>query len=286
MSNSTCSNNYKMQPIHFYPINTHLSTLFEKSNTAKKWIDFISSCQQKIEEKYTTQINMSQLQAILYQVVQTVYHVDTTQLHIVPKQQSIKEDKHIIPLPLSSVKKTQAECKKMNMNQLKEHILQHLSEIQKEYVNVTTDGIKKMKRDQLVGLIQKHTQVKKSKSSDEPKASTKLAEVINQLDQPVSKKTSQLINFKTDKPVDISNDAFWKVKINTFLYIDEEEEEEVETRFEHHGLTGFLFYSTQDSNVVLFGRVIDGEVIKWDQLDEDTILWAQRCGIQVEEFLD
>jgi len=262
--------------LHFYPISTGISSLFEKNNTDKRWIDFAYSLQQKLELQLDIKLTTIQLQSMLYTSINEIYKLDTTQLQII-------KDKKESSLPLQKINiyKSPAECKKMNMPQLKEYIIQNLPYIQQEYAEVTEDKIKKMKRDALVQLIQKEKKKIKEKTKEkEEKASTRLAKECNKIDKPSTKVS--LVNFKTDKPVDIANDTFWKVKINTFLYIDDEEEEEEEQRFEYHELTGFLFYRTIDTSVTLFGQLVNGNVIKWNQLDEDVILWAQRCGIQID----
>jgi hypothetical protein len=119
----------------------------------------------------------------------------------------------------------------------------------------------------------KNNEVKK-----EEKESSKLLKAVDEV-RPLSK-TEEYIDFKTDKPIPITNDKFWKIKIKTFLY--KEYEDKVEDKFLYHRLTGFIFYNEIDENYILFGRIYQGEIYKIHEMDEDTLTWAENCGIHLQ----
>lgn len=253
----------------FYPICTQKSTAFDKNYATKKWSDFIASIQSSLEKKCDIVIKTEVLQSICYETLQKIYHVDTSQLQIVRVSSGVK------PVQ-TTYYKTATDCKNMPIAKLREYVLLYLDSIRIQHPTLNEKEIQNMKKETLSSfLILKKPAAKpvQQKASEVlKKEMTKLSEV---------KQSKPLIDFKKDNPVNISSDAFWKVKVNTFLYVSEEEEEE-HIKLEHHALTGFLFKSSSDQHIHLFGRVVDGNVLRWDELEEEVLVWAQRCGIQVD----
>ena len=260
----------------FYPICTQTITAFDKNYTTKKWSSFITSLQKKLHVVCNISIPEECLEEICYKTVQDVYKVDTSSLQISKQKAELIVEKKV------EWRKTITECKQLTIAKLREHIIEHITEIKVEHPTLKDDDIHTMKKDKLSELLvvpkkKVAKQVVKRKSSE--KASALLQKEMNKIESPVNR--VPLVNFKSDNPVDIQNDTFWKVKISTFLYISEDEEEE-DLTLEHHALTGFLFNRSTDKEVQLFGQLIDGEVVRWEDLEEPTIIWAQRCRIQVD----
>ncbi len=118
--------------------------------------------------------------------------------------------------------------------------------------------------DEQVVPVQKAEKKKKAKKDEEnPAEPYQKAE---------KKKKAEGFNFETEKSVAFDDKKWWKVST---MEVGEEE-------FKYHRLTNLIF-AKQDDDLILHGRLVDGEVVLREDLPETVLEWCKKSNIQFEQ---
>jgi hypothetical protein len=262
----------------FLPINISDSSLFDTKIIDQKWNSFLNDVVNVINSTYSSTIDINDFNSIINKSLQSIYGLQNSTLEkFTPtkidnnsktssKTSNKTSNKSSICKGLTS-KKTPCKLNTLSNSEFcKRHSVQNETDIKKINKNdeKNDEEEKEIKPSSLKNKIIDIVKPKKEK------ASTKLIKATESISLP----KKEPFNFKTHKPVNIFDTKFWK--IGPFLYDDDKD-------LIINSTTGLIFETISATEVKLFGRSVEGELVLAKDCPEDIIEWSKKCGILIDE---
>jgi hypothetical protein len=267
----------------FLPISTSNSSLFDSKVIDQKWNTFLNDLVNVLNSTYSSSIDINEFNSIINDSLQTTYGLQhsslekfiPTKLNDEVKSSSSKKNNTTTCKGLTS-KKTPCKLNALsNTDFCKRHSTKNETEAKqiksKSIIkpNIKNNDDNQKQEEELLppsSLKNKIIDIVKPKKE---KASTKLIKATESISLP----KREPFNFKTHKPVNIFDTKFWK--IGPFLYDDDKD-------LIINSTTGLIFETISATEVKLFGRSVEGELILTKDCPEDVIEWAKKCGILID----
>jgi len=248
----------------FLPINTSNSSLFDSKNINQKWNSFLNDLVNILNSKYSLSIDINDFNSIINESLESIYGLQSISFdEKFNSTKSIVKKNNITICKGITSKKT--PCK-LNAISNSDFCKRHSTQSETKSTNKKSDINEKdeNKEEEIVpsSLKSKILDIVKPKKE---KASTKLIKATESISLP----KKEPFNFKTHKPVNIFDTKFWKV--GPFLYDDDKD-------LLINNTTGLIIETINATEVKLFGRSFEGELILAKDCSEDII----ECSITVE----
>ena len=262
----------------FLPINISDSSLFDTKIIDQKWNSFLNDLVNVINSTYSYTIDINDFNSIINKSLQSIYGLQNSTLEkFTPtkidnnnkssnKTSSKTSSKSSICKGLTS-KKTPCKLNALSNSEFcKRHSVQNETDTKKINKN-DEENDEKEKEIKPSSLKNKIIDIVKPKKE---KASTKLIKATESISLP----KKEPFSFKTHKPVNIFDTKFWK--IGPFLYDDDKD-------LIINSTTGLIFETISATEVKLFGRSVEGELVLTKDCPEDVIEWSKKCGILIDK---
>ncbi len=275
----------------FLPISTSSSSLFDTKVIDQKWNTFLNDLVTSLNSKYSISINTTDFNSIINELLQSVYGLQNSSLE---KSTPIKESKKNSTTICKGLTSKKTPCKlnaisnsdfcKRHSDQSKKVEETKVKEIKSKSTSKHTIKNKNSKdedEDEDKNEDENEIEMKEKSSSSiknkiidivkpkKEKASTKLIKATESISLP----KREPFNFKTHKPVNIFDTKFWK--IGPFLYDDDKD-------LLINNTTGLILEAINPTEVKLFGRSVEGELVLAKDCPEDVLNWAKKCSIIIE----
>ena len=234
----------------FLPINISDSSLFDTKIIDQKWNSFLNDLVNVINSTYSYTIDINDFNSIINKSLQSIYGLQNSTLE------------KFTPTKIDNNNKS--SNKTSSKTSSKSSICKGLTSKKTPCKLENDEKEKEIKPSSLKNKIIDIVKPKKEK------ASTKLIKATESISLP----KKEPFSFKTHKPVNIFDTKFWK--IGPFLYDDDKD-------LIINSTTGLIFETISATEVKLFGRSVEGELVLTKDCPEDVIEWSKKCGILIDK---